>query len=75
MSDRQKNSRKKGTTSNQSNPSLKPNVRGWNPPSYYSTPESHQAISKKSETSQESETTAREQENQENLLQTVFMIS
>ena len=67
MSDRQRISRNKGTTSNQNIPSFKPKVRGWNPPSYYSTSESQEAISKKSETSQESETTAREQDNQESI--------
>ena len=66
MSDRQRISHNKETVSNQNIPSFKPRTRGWNPPSYYLTPDSQEAVSKKSETSQELETATREQENQDN---------
>ncbi|NJO60875.1 MAG: hypothetical protein HC836_22255 [Richelia sp. RM2_1_2] len=55
MSDRQKISRKKGTASNFSNPSLAPKIPSLAIPAHDSTSDSHQTIAKQSETSQEFE--------------------
>ncbi|MDY6902178.1 MAG: hypothetical protein SWZ49_29525, partial [Cyanobacteriota bacterium] len=69
MSDRQKISRKKGTASNSSNPSLAPKIPSLATSVHDSASESHQTIPKTAqlETSQEFEKAAEEQENQENI--------